>query len=118
MEVQVRLTALRAVTFAAIFLTLGVPSASMGQDVPNAHRTVNGWTCDRGYRQIGNQCQLVLIPANASLDYYGHGWNCNKGYRQVGNECQPVAIPSNASLDYYGHGWNCNKGYRQIGSGC
>jgi hypothetical protein len=107
-------------TFAfIILLSLGATSVSAAQDIPaNAHRIASGWECNRGYARAGNECQPVILPANAALDYYGHGWDCNKGYKRVGNECEAVVVPANASLDYYGHSWDCNKGYKRVGNGC
>ncbi|MBK7135425.1 MAG: hypothetical protein IPH73_04105 [Rhodocyclales bacterium] len=75
----------------------------------------HGWMCRQGFRQVGGQCDPVLIPDNAMLDYSGHGWMCKKGFRQVGGQCDPVLIPDNAMLDYSGHGWMCKKGFRQVG---
>jgi TPR repeat protein len=78
----------------------------------------NGWVCNRGYRQSGNECASVQVPQNAGLDVYGHGWTCNRGYRQSGNGCVLVLIPANAELDVYGHGWTCSRGYRQSDNDC
>jgi len=80
--------------------------------------TGRNWTCQRGYRQIGNDCVLVGIPQNAELDYTGRDWTCQRGYRQVSNDCVLVGIPQNAELDYTGRDWTCQRGYRQVGNDC
>ena len=78
----------------------------------------NGWVCDSGYRQSGNECVAVQIPPNAQLNVYGNGWVCSNGYRQSGSECVRVQIPPNAQLNVYGNGWVCSNGFRQSGSEC
>jgi len=85
---------------------------------PNSHATYNGWECDRGYRQVGNSCQTVQIPANAHLDILGHNWECDRGFRQAGPVCGRVAVPINAHLDILGHGWECNRGFKEVQGGC
>lgn len=78
----------------------------------------NGWVCERGYRQAGQECVAVQIPDNAKLNYLGNGWDCQRGYRQAGQGCVAVQIPENAKLNYLGNGWDCQRGYRQAGQGC
>ena len=78
----------------------------------------NGWTCVRGYRQVGQECKRVVIPENATLNYLGNGWTCVRGYHQVGQECRKLVIPENATLDYTGNGWICSKGFKRSGNGC
>ena len=51
-----------------------------------------GWACNRGFRQIGDGCVAVQMPANAAMNVYGNGWVCNLGYRQVGTECVLVGV--------------------------
>ncbi len=81
---------------------------------PNASVYGSGWTCDYGYRRVGNGCQRTEVPPNASV--YGSGWTCDYGYRRVGNGCQRIEVPSNAFA--YGSGWTCDYGYRRVGNGC
>jgi len=83
---------------------------------PNAYGT--GWSCDRGYRRVGDSCRSIQIPENASLNIFGNGWNCDKGYRRQGDGCVTVQIPENASLDISGNGWNCNRGYVKREASC
>lgn len=78
----------------------------------------NGWVCNRGFRQSGNECVPVLIPTNAGLDVYGHNWTCNRGFKQSGTECVAVQIPVNGELDVYGHGWTCSRGFKSSGNAC
>jgi hypothetical protein len=93
---------------------------SVAQQPLNSHKSPYGssWECDRGFRQVGNECQRVVIPANAGLDILGHDWECNRGFRRVGEVCQTVAIPKNAGLDILGHDWECLRGFQRIGSEC
>ena len=88
----------------------------------NAHRNIggSGWECNGGYRQAGNACVAVEVPANARLEpILGHSWECNRGYRQTGNACVAVEVPANARLEpILGHSWECNGGYRQAGNAC
>src|SRR4051794_28342199 len=109
------------IAFAIVSLSFGATSAVAAQDIPsNAHRNTTGigWDCNKGYKQLGNNCEPVMPPAHAALDYWGHGWDCTRGYKQVGDECEPVILPTHAALDYWGHGWDCNKGYKQVGDEC
>ena len=78
----------------------------------------DGWICDRGFRQVGNTCVAVKVPAHASLDYTGHNWECDEGYKRLGDKCIPVHVPAHASLDYTGHNWECDKGYCRNGNEC
>lgn len=39
----------------------------------------NGWVCERGYHQAGQECVAVQIPGNAKLNYVGTGWVCERG---------------------------------------
>jgi hypothetical protein len=58
------------------------------------------------------------MPANATLDDYGHAWECKRGYQRVGNECLVIKMPANATLDDYGHAWECKRGYQRVGNQC
>lgn len=78
----------------------------------------NGWECEHGFRQSGNECVAVQIPRYAKLNYFGNSWECERGFRQTGNECVEVTIPSNAKLNYWGHNWECERGFRQTGNEC
>jgi len=74
-------------------------------------------TCSRGYKinYITNSCDQVIIPPNASLDYFGTDFVCNKGYKKnyTTNECNAVILPPNSQLDYFGSDFICNKGYEK-----
>lgn len=76
-----------------------------------------GWSCNNGYKKnyTTNKCDKVVVPANASLNYFGDGWTCNNGYKKnyQTNSCDRVNIPANASLNYFGDGWVCNSGYKK-----
>jgi hypothetical protein len=78
----------------------------------------NGWECQRGYRQAGQECVVVEVPQNGKLDYLGNRWECQRSYRQVGQGCVAVEVPKNGKLDYLGHGWECQRSYRQVGQEC
>jgi hypothetical protein len=75
-----------------------------------------GWYCNSGYKKnyTTNQCDRVIVPTNASLNYFGDGWVCNSGYKRnyQTDTCNKVIIPANASLNYFGDGWVCNSGYK------
>lgn len=94
--------------------------AAYGQSIPeNAHRTLfGGWECDRGYEQVGDRCQKIDVPENASLTLTGHDWRCDRGYQQVGQRCESIDVPKNASLTILGNDWSCDRGYRQVGKRC
>jgi hypothetical protein len=72
--------------------------SAQGSIPANAHRFETGWDCDRGFRQVGNACERVAVPANARIDTAGHRWECHRGYRQVANACEFIVIPVNAQL--------------------
>ena len=105
-----------------LFLALALALCTLqsaSQPMPtNAHKAQygSGWECNRGFRQVGIECQKVVIPANAGLDILGHDWECNRGFqRTTGNECQRVVVPKNAGLDVLGHDWECIRGYQRVG---
>lgn len=76
-----------------------------------------GWYCNNGYKKnySTSQCDKVIIPPNASLNYFGDDWVCNSGYKKnyQTNNCNKVIIPTNAQLNYFGDGWVCNSGYKK-----
>ena len=100
--------------------TVTLPSGKVIMMPKNARLdyTGHGWTCERGYQQVRDECVRVMIPPNARLDYTGHGWTCERGYQQVRDECVRVMMPPNARLDYTGHGWTCERGYQQVRDKC
>ena len=63
-------------------------SATAQTAVPaNASATyTGGWSCNLGYKRVGNGCEEVDVPANASATYTG-GWSCNLGYKRVESRC-------------------------------
>ena len=77
-----------------------------------------GWTCRRGYVQVGQACKLVEMPANAEIDLSGRAWTCRRGYVQVGEACERVQMPANAEIDLSGRAWTCRRGYVQVGASC
>lgn len=103
------------------FLLAMTSCLSYAQHTPqNAHKSpyTSGWQCNRGFQQVSQECQKVVIPKNASLDFLGNDWVCNRGFGRVGNECQKVVIPNNAGLDFLGNNWECNKGFQRVGAEC
>src|SRR5687768_10019400 len=98
-EVRVHRVSLPFVFALVVLLSMWATSASTAQDIPaNSHRTSvrGGWECDRGFVRAGNECQVVIMPDNAVLDYSGHRWECKRGFVRVGSECQVVIMPDNA----------------------
>lgn len=78
--------------------------------------------CDRGYKKNYsiNNCEPVVIPSNAQLNYFGDDFVCNRGYKrnyQI-NQCEPVIVPPNASLSYSGDSWYCNRGHKRVDDSC
>lgn len=86
----------------------------------NAHIDYTGrnWECDRGFRQVGNECVKIQMPANSHIDYTGRAWECDRGFRQVNNECVKFDVPLYAHIDYTGRNWECDRGYVQDGNKC
>jgi hypothetical protein len=96
-------------------------AAAFAQALPqNSHKNPygGGWECNRGFKQVGNECQKVQVPANAVLDILGHDWECARGFRNSGNQCVKVQIPANAGLDILGHDWECLRGFQRVGNEC
>jgi TPR repeat protein len=85
-----------------------------------SYNAAQGWTCNFGYKQAGNECQYISKPTNSAHSYNAvQGWTCNFGYKQVGNECQYISKPTNSAHSYNAaQGWTCNFGYKQVGEEC
>ena len=47
------------------------------------------WTCDRGFKRVGDRCEKIPVPEHAFLEYTGNRWQCERGYRRSGNRCAP-----------------------------
>jgi len=105
--------------FILAFLLLSNPAFTQSQP-QNSHKNPygSGWECNRGFKQVGNECQKVQIPLNAVLDILGHDWECSRGFKNVGNQCVKVILPKNAGLDILGHDWECIRGFQQVGNEC
>jgi hypothetical protein len=82
------------------------------------NRYGSGWTCNSGFKKVGDTCSRVEIPPNGKLNYLGSGWECNSGFKKVGDTCSRVEIPPNGKLNYLGSGWECNSGYKIVSGGC
>ena len=52
----------------------------------------------------------IIVPSNATLNYFGTGWYCNDGYKQVGNSCELVVCGANQTR--YGTSCYCKDGYK------
>ena len=107
-EAQVKGKSYRTATCLALFWALSVlPYAALADDsladVPeNAHTKSygTGWECDPGYREMGDHCAAVAVPANAfsTNSSYGSGWDCNRGYIKGSDSCTAVSVPPHARL--------------------
>jgi TPR repeat protein len=80
--------------------------------------TKQGWSCNYGYRQVGEECQYIQKPEHSTHQYTAQGWSCDYGYRQVGNECRYIQKPEHSTHQYTAQGWSCDYGYRQVGNEC
>lgn len=73
--------------------------------------------CERGFRANyqTNQCEKVIIPDNAVLNYFGNDFECIRGFKRNSNanSCDIVVIPDNGKLDYFGHDFECNRGFKK-----
>ncbi len=47
------------------------------------------WKCDRGFKRVNDQCQVVQVPEHAFLNTWGDGWECERGFRRSGDRCAP-----------------------------
>lgn len=82
-------------------LFIGVEAFSGMQIPDNAHIdhfSYQGWSCNRGYRQVGYRCDKVLVPQNAELDYYGNDWVCKRGYVKRASSCIYAKYASNSEV--------------------
>jgi hypothetical protein len=106
------------------FLLLLILSGQLGDTsaaVPN-NATTNrfgiGWTCNSGFKRVGDTCARIEVPPNGKLNYFGTDWECNSGFARVGAICSRIAIPPNGKLNYFGTGWECNSGYKVVSGSC
>ena len=100
-----------------------VPVLSGSDEIPaNAHAKDygDGWECDLGYRELGDTCIVIELPANAYLtdSLYRKGWECSRGYVRVDEACVVIDVPPNAYLNSYGDNWRCNRGYQKLRDAC
>jgi hypothetical protein len=110
-------------TYPSTTITTSSPQVSVPA---NAHASPysfdNGWLCDSGYKQTGNQCVKIIAPPNAHVSPYSfdNGWLCDSGYKQVGNQCEQIIAPAHAHVSPYSYdtGWLCDTGYRQMANEC
>jgi hypothetical protein len=51
----------------------------------NSYTNGIGWSCDTGYKKVGNACQKIVAPNNSY--FIGSTWYCDYGYKKVGNKC-------------------------------
>jgi hypothetical protein len=116
----------RTMLLAGILALLG-PIAASGQSgaVPSnaiAKISGGGWVCKDGFRQAGDACRAIELPANAYLTAatYGKGWACRHGYRESAASCIAIALPDHAYLtgSTYGDGWKCARGYEETELRC
>ena len=81
----------------------------------------SGWTCNSGYRKVGQACERILVPEHAYLTNrsYGDAWVCNRGYRRSRDTCIEIVLPNNAYLNSpRGDEWLCHRGYRKAETEC
>lgn len=64
--------------------------------------------CERGYRNSGEGCAEIELPAHAYLSEFsaGRGWDCERGFVADYASCVPVNIPENGYLNDRGDNWN------------
>ncbi len=87
----------RAWAVLRLLLALGVglsPTLGWAEDpapVPDHAYTDFGdhWKCDRGFKRVNDQCQVVHVPEHAVLNTWGDGWECERGFRRSGDRCAP-----------------------------
>ena len=99
----------------AAWSTFGVAPGVQAQtavavpDNATARRYGAGWTCDRGYRRVGSDCEAVAVPPNAYLSASGDDWECERLFRERDGGCEALLIPANAYAEdrSYGRGWRC-----------
>lgn len=79
----------------------------------------SGWDCSTGFRQVGDACVQIAVPANGYLDAAGSSWRCNRGYLKVNDRCVVIQVPQNAYLDDLDrNGWRCDRDYRNANGAC
>ena len=49
------------------------------------------WYCKSGYRRLGDRCDPISVPENATA--VGDHWYCNSGFRRVDDACQSFPVP-------------------------
>lgn len=80
------------------------------------------WSCLRGYSEMGDLCQKVILPANAFLSDDGRGsvWECDRGYEAEDDSCVAITVPENGYLNgaSYGQAWSCHRGYSELDGTC
>ncbi|OYT98007.1 MAG: hypothetical protein CFE40_14085 [Burkholderiales bacterium PBB1] len=54
----------------------------------NAYVMGSNWYCKEGFREVGNECEALVVPQNAYV--MGSNWYCKEGFRKVGNQCVSV----------------------------
>lgn len=107
-------------------LTAAVPSYAQTkpEDIPkNAQPKgyIDGWECNGGFRQSGDECIAVVVPQNAYATNrtYGEGWECLHGFRQVDDiSCTKIVVPQGGFLDPSGDSWSCLRGFTELNSAC
>jgi hypothetical protein len=107
--------------FLVVLASVICSTISSAQQLPqNAHKNPygGGWTCNRGFQNIGGKCVIVQIPQNAELNYLGNGWTCKRGFQNNSGTCVAVQIPQNGKLNVLGNGWDCNYGFKIVGDEC
>jgi hypothetical protein len=97
-----------------------VTSPLFAQVPENAHATssTGSWTCNHGFKRVGNECRKIEIPTNARLNHSGSDWVCDYGFERYGGKCAKVIVPENARLSHSGSWWLCNPGFRKTGNTC
>lgn len=81
----------------------------------------SGWTCNRGYRAVGDGCEAIRIPddAFATDTTYGRQWECNRGFlASLGKICTAIPVPTNGYLNASGDDWSCERGFRRAAGTC
>lgn len=64
---------------------VGLSNQALARTPPNSHAVGKGWSCNTGYKRVGNQCNRIYVPPNARLQ--GANWVCNTGFKRVANQC-------------------------------
>ena len=103
-----------------LFLACNVFSQNIPKNATYNQFTVQGWSCNSGYKKNGDVCNKVKVPKNARInDLSVDGWSCNSGYIKYFNQCNKVKVPKNARInDLSVDGWSCNSGYIKYDNQC